>query len=123
MYVRWKSRVSTVWFSWGPKTLYAVLAENKRVNGKPRESFVKHLGCIYEHFARGEDPILPKAQFWSQVSKSLDALPLDAQTRASIEQNLSAKIYRPTPAEETEAREEQEHEALGETLRAIMGEL
>jgi len=123
MYVRWKSRVSTVWFSWGPKTLYAVLAENKRVNGKPRESFVKHLGCIYEHFARGEDPILPKAQFWSQVSKSLDALSLDAQTRATIEQNLSAKIYRPTPAEETEARKEQEHEALGETVRAIMGKL
>lgn len=123
MYVRWKSRVSTVWFSRGPKTLYAVLAENKRVNGKPRQRFVKHLGCIYEHFARGKDPILPKAQFWSQVSKSLDALPLDAETRATIEQNLGAKIYRPTPAEETQAREEQEHEALGEALRSIMGEL
>ncbi len=96
MYIRWKHRQGTrqTWSAATPNgekgckdTLSAVLVQNTRVHGKPRQRVVKYLGSVQATRTR-----CPYAQrdFWNKVTPQLDALTLDAAMRARVEAALRA---------------------------------
>ncbi len=106
MFVRWKRRETSAKAGFSAisryraatrgATLYAVLVESMRVNGKPQQRFVCHLTSIKENkLAHTDTPFY----FWDDVSKKLSALNLDATERQKIETVLAAKIRRPDDAE------------------------
>ncbi len=94
MYVRWKRRPLTHTYDWGNlantgrierHALDAVLVESRRVDGKPRQFLVCHLGHIESRWAgRPAD----RFAFWWSARRALDALGLLAAERRRIEAKL-----------------------------------
>ncbi len=130
MFVRWKRRESSAKAGFSHisryraakrgATLYAVLVESVRVNGKPQQRFVCHLTSIKENkLAHTATPFY----FWDEVSKKLNALNLDAAERQKIETVLAAKIQRPDNAERARwlAERAARFQQLTETLTAKLG--
>ena len=114
MFVRWKRRES----SYKPSSeygryiaanrgasIYAVLVESVRVNGKPRQNFVCHLAKVRE--AELTERYLP-FYFWKKVTEKLNSMSLDESERVKIEQQLAVKIRRPSDAETVEYWQEYE---------------
>ena len=78
----------------------AVLVENRRVDGNPRQTHVAYLAGIRERFigvSQGQHD-----RFWRSVDARLDALPLDAETHATIKASIAARV----PRVATENRDE-----------------
>ncbi len=96
MYVRWKRRPLKHRRPLGEDpghSLRAVLVEGRRIDGRPRELFVKHLGSIPERNLERE---LWRSWFWKAVDAALDALALLDDDRVKIEENIFAHIPRPS---------------------------
>ena len=105
MYVRWKKRLRTCRHrSTGEFYLVAVLLENHRVNGRPRQKFVTYLGTVLENY---RDSYWHMFNFWKSADKKLDALSLEPAKWSEIEARLSQVVRRPTRADK-----ERTYEAL-----------
>jgi hypothetical protein len=108
MFVRWKrKRRKETWDREGsspPYTLSAVLVESRRVDGRPRQRFVKRLGSLWEGRIDGPDRGWWRAVFWRDVDKNLDALGLDVETRARLEIQVTRRVPRPTEEDRERAR-------------------
>lgn len=118
MYVRWKKRathrqVHTGKYQWkvrggrryvaairrseptGDHILSAVLVECRRVDGKPRQKVIKHLGCIRES-AIGY--VGHRIGFWQTASAAFKVLGLSPEQQRAIELALHERV--PFPAKE-----------------------
>ena len=78
----------------GSPLLMAVLVESHRVDGKPRQRVAAYLAGIRERFVGEREDKHDK--FWRSVDAHLDALPLDAETRAEIEASVAKRAARVT---------------------------
>ncbi len=112
MFVRWKRRESTyarerrrTSADERGATLYAVLVESVRVDGKPRQKFVCQLAKVCEKDLNHR--AIP-FHFWKKATGKLNTLSLDESERKKIEQQLAAKIRRPSDAEAAEFWQESE---------------
>jgi hypothetical protein len=102
MFVRWKIRtLRKPHWAQPDQAFYAVLAESRRVNGRPRQKIVKYLSSIREQEMRS--PIYA-TKFWRQVESALASLVLDPATRQKVETALSRRVARPTHAELAQAQ-------------------
>ncbi len=106
MFVRWKRRESTYARERSltsaderGTTLYAVLVESVRVDGKPRQKFICQLAKVCEKDLNHQ--AFP-FHFWKKATGKLNTLALDESERKKIEQQLAAKIRRPSDAESAE---------------------
>ena len=92
----------------GGTTHYAVLVKSERVNGKPRQKFVAHVGSFNESnayfYRHSRDAYI---DFWWQIKRRLDVLGLAGDMRAKVEQQLAVKVPRP-PEEEMRQAEADE---------------
>ena len=106
MFVRWQSRkhIRPQFGRHGAADVRwtAVVAETRRVDGKPRQRHVAYLGSITE---RGMQIDLPRCNFWDRVAARLDALgnQITATDRNRIEAAIADKVPRPTPAQYKDA--------------------
>lgn len=75
---------------------YAILVESRRVDGKPRQRVIAHLGGIHR-----EDLDNPREQyyFWRQVHKRLLGLNIPADVRDRIDETLIKTV--PYPSRES----------------------
>ena len=99
MYVRWKRRKLTRRLRDGSKpgySLYAVLVKSERINGRPRQRVVKHLGSFREKEILS---VIVRDYFWRRIEAKLSKLDLDPDTRSRVEARLSQTIPRPSQAE------------------------
>jgi len=96
MFVRWKTRKSTLNGRGRVErvTHYAVLVESTRVDGKPRQRFIAHIGNYHEG---GQVGLHPHVDFWRQVEHRLKSLNLAADVRERVERKLAERVPRPTP--------------------------
>jgi hypothetical protein len=115
MYVRWKRRKMVGKFlPAGPHyALSAVLVESRRVDGKPRQKVIKHLGCIRESAI-----VYPghRISFWRTAAAAFKALALPAEQQRTIELVLHARV--PFPTNEERGRAQMELEALTNSIKA-----
>ena len=93
MFGRWKKRKLKKHYRPG-YVRYAQLVECRRVDGKPRQKVIKHLGAIrdYEREVQGH-----QFGFWDTADRALDELGLDAEARQEIERVLLAEVPKPSP--------------------------
>ncbi len=90
-------------FSIGAHALCAVLVECRRVNGKPQQRFLAHLGTIevWDDAGTGDIAIGTGGRakgpavvmFWRRVSRKLDTLGLPSD-RLAVEDMIAAKVPR-----------------------------
>ncbi len=92
MYVKWQRRPRKR--TGGSPLVMAVLVESHRVDGKPRQRVVAYLAGIRERFIGEREDEHNK--FWRSVDAHLDALGLDAETRAKIETSVARTVARVT---------------------------
>ena len=86
MFVRWKSRQLAADVAYS-----AILVESVRIDGKPRQRFVSHLGTIRPRY--GAVAIIA---FWYDVDKVLDRLDCD---REHVTAQIAKKVPRPSQAQ------------------------
>ena len=113
MYVRWLKRELTRTtrihgrFGIGGHALSAVLVENRRVAGRPRQRFVAHLATIRVWDTATGKGDLPMAGgghayrsdargFWECVSRKLDVIER-AFDRDIVEARIAGRVPRPAP--------------------------
>jgi hypothetical protein len=94
VYLRWKRKpLKRRWAMRDPgDSLSAVLVECQRVQGAPRQRYVKHLAVIPERHTRTYGWALV---FWERADQALDSLELDRAERARIEAALVETVPRP----------------------------
>lgn len=97
MFVRWKHRPAKRVKAWSvpdERIRYAVLVENHRVDGKPRQRVIRHLAAI-----RDGDLVHPMTvdRFWTQVDGHLDELNLRGAVRLAMEATIAERVPRPDP--------------------------
>lgn len=116
MYVRWKRRRMT-----GPYlpdgsqyAISAVLVESRRVNGKPRQKVIKHLGCIRES---GIIHVGHRIGFWQTAAAAFKALNLPPEQQHAIEQALQKRV--PFPSQQDRQREREEMAALEARIKRL----
>ena len=85
--------------------MYAVLVESGRVNGKPRQKFVRRLASIQERYLMAT---AHREYFWERVDWRLKDLKLDADQRGRVIAALENKVARPSEAEVIQLRRERE---------------
>jgi len=96
VYVRWKTRPLSRRRQWDEdpgRSLSAVLVEGRRINGRPHQIYVKHLGTIPE---RKLDLQPWRTAFWNSVDAALDALPLSEEDRGRFQARIAERIPRPS---------------------------
>lgn len=96
MYVRWKRTPLKRRLRWDETpdySLSAVLVESRRVDGHPRQRYVKHLGAVRERCTGIPGHALG---FWQTADAALTALGLVATEHQAIERQLSARVPRPS---------------------------
>jgi len=76
--------------------LDAVLVESQRIDGRPRQRFVAHLGTIREQDVT--DP-RQRVQFWRGVNIRLDEIGITDGDRDRIAATLANRVVPPTPDE------------------------
>jgi hypothetical protein len=115
MYVRWKRRPlgRTQWPDNvealpDEQRLYAVLVRSERVNGKPRQRVIKHLGGIRERFATDlqeqQENLRVHAwqarhRFWEQVDETLAELVPEPAERERLAGQIVVTVPRLTALE------------------------
>jgi len=103
MYVRWNRKKRTKDITWVKEEgdfLYAVLVENTRIDGKPRQKSIKYLGGIGER-----QNTYTQIRFWEHADQNLSAIYLDGSTRNKIIDKLKEKVPRPSEEELSAWRE------------------
>jgi|PlaIllAssembly_1097288.scaffolds.fasta_scaffold588964_2 hypothetical protein len=100
MFVRWKERrLKHVSYC----ALDVVVVCSQREDGKVRQTFVKHLGSIHKnHVEKMESRI----NFWSHAKRALDSLRLKPEMRSFLEQQLMARVAKPSEQEKRLYKEE-----------------
>lgn len=95
MFVRWKKRQLSA-ESGKPDeintSLYAVLVENNRIEGKTRQKVVKYLGYINESAVNEK---IHQERFWQQVKSNLDPMGLDQSEYSKIISKLADVVPNP----------------------------
>lgn len=95
MFVRWKKRQlisDNTHVDESNLSLYAVLVENHRVEGKTRQKVVKYLGYINESHIN--DPS-DQERFWQQVTSNLNGLHLEPEDHQKITTKLLEVVPNP----------------------------
>lgn len=119
MFIRWRKRKKLV-SEGGPKeeteVLYPIVCKSERVNGKPRQKFVAHLGHIAEFYFNYNGPL---CDFWHDVRIHLSALKLDEQTRDKLIDQI-AKVV-PYKTEDEVRKHKEEHAVLCAEWRVKSG--
>jgi DNA adenine methylase len=101
MFVRWKRRQrSSRKRPTGQWVRYAVLARCERLDGRPRQQFIAHLGTIRQGH---EGHHWHRVNFWAKADRNLAALDLDVPTRERIEATLAGVVPRPDQRSQGEA--------------------
>jgi hypothetical protein len=96
MFVRWKKRqlsneIGDIDSS--NMSLYAVLVENSRIDGKTRQRVVKYLGYINEvHLSDTQH----QERFWQQVMSNLDGMELVQSQHVKITAKLAEVVPKPS---------------------------
>jgi hypothetical protein len=70
-------------------TLHAAVMESHRKDGKPRQTFIKHLGAIQEDHLQYPDQV---KRFWLQVDQALKEF--DRATRTRLSASIEKKVPR-----------------------------
>lgn len=117
MYIRWKKRRMVGKFlGSGPHyALSAVLVENRRIDGKPRQKVIKHLGSIRES---GIIYVGHRIGFWQTTSAAFKALALPPDQQRAFELVLCERV--PIPTHEEIGRARLELDALTDAIKARM---
>ena len=106
MFVRWQSRERNRSqfgrYGEGDIRWMAVLAETKRVDGKPQQRHIAYLGGITDSAMKID---AQRCHFWDHVSARLDALgnQITPTDRKKVEAAIAKKVPRPTPAQYKDA--------------------
>ncbi len=106
MFVRWKRKHLMRRIRWGEDpgdSLSAVLVESRRVDGRPKQRYVKHLGVIPERHLESHGW---RVGFWKTADAALASLGLPMAEREAVEAQLAARVPRPNADEAREARAE-----------------
>jgi hypothetical protein len=104
MFVRWKRRpMSRRGTPTGEKALSAVLVESVRVDGRPRQRIISHLGTIQEH---GLPHFWHQVDFWKAATLKLDGAGLTPDERSAIEAALAKVVPVPDRWQEAVAAAE-----------------
>jgi hypothetical protein len=95
MFVRWKTRKLAGEDGISPEkiSLYAVLVENHRIEGKTRQKVVRYLGYINE--SQIGDPA-HQHRFWEQVDSNMRGLSLTSAEQIALEAKITARVAKPT---------------------------
>jgi hypothetical protein len=132
MFIRWITRLNVTPDADGRQdTAYSlVLAESRRVKGKPKQRHIAYLGGINDH---GIKQPSHRCEFWHQVTAAFDRLgnQVMPEDRKRFETAIAAKVPRPTAKQRNayvreQAKWEQakrEREKLEEALRPWRGNL
>jgi hypothetical protein len=102
MFVRW-SRRSRAYTAWGHldkephRTVIAQLVESRRIDGKPKQRILAHLGTCCEPVAE----IKHRHWFYTACDKALASIDLSDDDRINIAAQLAARLPRPTEEEIT----------------------
>ena len=95
MFIRWNRRKRTK-AGWRKKEgdyLSAVLVESCRIDGKPRQKSIKHLGSIGEERLNN---VYDRRLFWEKAEKSMDSLPLSPDIKLKLTASLERVVSKPT---------------------------
>ncbi len=105
MFIRWKKRKKTVYYWWRTETdtevFYPIVCKSERVNGKPRQKFLAHLGHIDRASLEHKESLY---DFWWRVDLRLSSL--DEHTRDKLIEQISRVIPRLSPEEMQEVEDE-----------------
>jgi len=102
VFVRWQTRKSSAPKSWRRTGVHlaAILADNVRVDGKPKQRHIAYLAGVRAE--QDIEAIATQCMFWTQVTRKLDGLGkrLSADDRRHIERTLAERVRRPTKREQ-----------------------
>ena len=139
MYVRWKKRATTKMvhtgkYQWkvshkgnryiaairksqptGEHIITAQLVESRRIDGKPRQKVIKHLGSVNE--ARIQH-VGHRIGFWRAAGAALKALALPAEQHRAIELALHERV--PFPSQEDVQKEREHFAQLGANIKRLL---
>jgi hypothetical protein len=95
MFVRWKTRKLAGEDGLSPEktSLYAVLVENHRIEGKTRQKVVRYLGYINE--SQIGNPAHQR-RFWEQVENNMSGLNLTSTEQLALAAKITERVARPT---------------------------
>jgi hypothetical protein len=102
MFIRWQSRErnSSQFGRYGEADIcwMAVLAETKRVDGKPQQRHIAYLGSITDSAMKID---AQRCHFWDGISARLDALgnQITQADRKKVEAAIAEKVTRLTPTQ------------------------
>lgn len=109
MYLRWKKRrLSHDEGSDRTHSLSAVLVENQRVNGKPRQRYIRHLATIQCH--QLADPRW-RSVFWTSAERRLADVAIDPALREKVTARLAEVVKPLNPPEQEGEQRRREEEA------------
>ena len=105
MYVRWnrRKRIKEGWRKKKGDYLSAVLVESCRIDGKPRQKTIKHLGSIGEDRL---DRVYARKCFWDKAEKNMDLLDLHPDNRLKVIIGLEKIVPKPSDVDIAKDREE-----------------
>jgi len=94
MFMRWKRRRLVQHDGNGlPQySLYAVLVENQRVEGRTMQRVVKYLGYIAEIAIHHDEE---RERFWERIAEALNDMALEPERRRIIEEKIAVLVPRP----------------------------
>jgi ribosomal protein L32E len=98
MYVRWnrRKRIKEGWRKKKGDYLSAVLVESCRIDGKPRQKTIKHLGSIGEDRL---DRVYDRKCFWDKAERNMDSLNLQPDNRHKVIVGLEKIVPKPSDAD------------------------
>lgn len=102
MFVRWQKRESTYWENM-PPTMYAILVESYRENGKPRSRHIAYLGSIKSW--EGEFDEFNVDNFWFYAREKLDNIGITGETREKVETSIAKVVPWKEPKKELSSAE------------------
>ena len=111
MFVRWKRRKKAATKpgrnprrrSDAGDSLYCVLIESRRIEGKPRQKVVCYLGSVDEGHL---DKTWLRVDFWDAIKPKLDGLDLTRKERQRIEDSIQQIVTRIPEEQETQFKKE-----------------
>lgn len=104
MYIRWnrKKRIKKIeWVMKEGDYIYAVLVENIRIDGKPRQKTIKYLSGIGEN----NPSVYSRMMFWEKAEKNLASLNLAPDVQEKILASLRERVPKPSDEEFSAWRE------------------
>lgn len=100
MFVRWKQRpITRRHYSHLGPSLRAVVVKTERVNGRPIQRYVKHLGSIPAQAIHVQAWVIG---FWESVDAALSRLELPFDERTRLEEQVAARVPRTDPGRGSE---------------------